>query len=93
MVYYQRTLSISRPMAAKARNEIDTSTYTGRFAERLRMLREKAGLSVEEFSQKSGIPVRSIYNWESGLNNPLIEKFPEIAKTLGVEPRYLLPKK
>ena len=80
-------------MNPRARKEVDISTYTGRFAVRLKTLREKAGLSVEELAEKSGIPKRTLFNWESGRCCPLIEKFPTIAEILGVEPRSLLPKK
>jgi len=77
---------------ARPRKEIDTSTYEGRFAERLKALREKAGLTVEELAERSGIPDKTLYKWESGTNSPNIDRFPELAKTLGVEPRTLLPK-
>jgi len=79
--------------AARHRKEIDTSTYTGRFAERLRMLREKAGLSVDELAEKSGIPKNTLYEWESDNRTPGIDRFPQIAETLGVTVRALLPTK
>lgn len=80
-------------MAAKPKKEVDTSTYTGKFAARLTMLRKKAGLSVEELSEKSGIPKRTLYAWESTENQPLIGQLPQLAEALGIKIRTLLPEK
>lgn len=80
-------------MTPRTRKEIDTSTYTGRFAERLRMLREKKKLSVEELAEKSGIPLKTLYNWESSRRSPSIEAFPSLATALGVSVRILMPEK
>jgi transcriptional regulator with XRE-family HTH domain len=75
-----------------ARIEPDTRFYSGMFAERLRMLRERAGLTVEDMSEESGIPISTIYNWESGRTEPYINAFPVLADVLGVKIRTLLPK-
>ena len=79
--------------AARPRKELDTSTYPGRFAMRLKMLREKAGLSVEELAEKSGIPRRTLFNWESGERSASIEQFPQLAEALKVKIRLLMPEK
>ena len=78
-------------MAARPRKTIDTSTYTGRFAARLKELREKKKLTVEELAEKSGIPVQTLYCWESMSRTPAIDRFPELAKALGVKVRFLMP--
>ena len=78
-------------MAARSRNPIDTSTYSGRFAARLKELREKAGLSVEQLSEKSGIPLKTLYKWESANCAPSIDRFPELAIALKVKVQKLLP--
>ena len=82
-----------------ARKEPDLSSYRGRFAARLKSLRENAGLSVEEAAGlliDAGV-VRSqntIYNWEAALGLPKIVDFPAIAEVYGVKsPRNLLPEK
>ena len=80
-------------MAARPRKKVDSSTYPGRFALRLRMLREKAGLSVEELAEKSGIPRRTLFNWEGGERSPSIEQFPQLAEALRVKIRSLMPEK
>lgn len=75
----------------RSRKEVDTNTYTGRFAARLRTLREDAGLSVDQLAEKSGIPRTSLYNWESATRQPLLDQIPVIAKALGVKIADLLP--
>ncbi len=80
-------------MNARPRKPIDTSTYEGRFAARLKMLREKAGLSVDELAEKSGIPKRTLFNWESMERSPSINQFPQLSAALGVTIRTLMPPK
>jgi transcriptional regulator with XRE-family HTH domain len=78
---------------ARPRKKVDTGTYTGRFAERLKKLREKTKLSVEEFSVKSGIPRTTLHNWEQGIRNPPFDILPQLADALGVKVRILMPEK
>ena len=74
-----------------ARIEPDTTMYSGKFAARLRALREKAGLSVEDLVKATGIPRGTLYNWEAGIRMPPIDTFPILAKALKVKVRTLLP--
>ena len=77
-----------------ARIEIDTSTYSGRFAVRLRELREKAGLSVQEVSMTIGVPERTLYGWEAAYSEPRYDILPVLAALYGVKsPRTLLPER
>jgi len=76
---------------SRARKEVDTSTFVGRFAVRLRSLREKKKMTVEELAEKSGIPSPTLYRWESGTSAPDIETFPNLAKALEIKVRTLLP--
>lgn len=77
----------------------DESSYSGRFAQRLRQLREKAGMSVEEVvaaMQVEGYAVaaRSFYHWEQGRAMPPLKCFPELASALKLKTvRSLLPEK
>lgn len=77
----------------------DQSTYSGRFAARLRALREKAGLSVEGLGAKLGesgysATSKTIYNWESGLREPPLDALPNLATCLGLKTvRAILPEK
>jgi len=74
-----------------ARKEPDTRIYSGRFAARLRMLREKAGLTIEDLVEATGIPRKTLYNWEAGIRMPPVDTFPTLAGALGVKTRTLLP--
>jgi len=74
-----------------ARKEPDTRIYSGRFAARLRMLREKAGLTIEDLVETTGFPQRTLYRWEAGLRVPPVDTYPILAEALGVKVRTLLP--
>jgi len=78
---------------SRQRKEIDTSTYTGKFALRLRELREKRGLSVDELAEKTGLSKRTLFSWEAATYSPSIEQLPTIADSLGVSIAVLMPKK
>ena len=82
---------------APAAKQPDDSTYSGRFAARLRALREKAGFTGEQAAAaitSSGFTVamRTYYGWESGPNQAPLNAFPAIAAAFGVKRiRDLLP--
>jgi len=81
-------------MSPRNRKPVDVSTYEGRFAVRLRTLREKTGMTVEELAQKTGIQRSKLYFWESGthaasLNDDLLS----VANALNVKIRTLIPEK
>ncbi len=80
-----------------AQKPIDDSTYSGRFAARLRELREKAGLTVEQVAEameSNGykMAARSFYHWEQAKRDPPLDAFPALAKALGQSVRNLMPK-
>ena len=80
-------------MSPRQRKEVDTSTYEGRFAVRLRMLREKAGMNVHVLAEKSGVSKTTILNWESGIRKPIVsDTFLRLAAALEVNVRTLMPK-
>jgi transcriptional regulator with XRE-family HTH domain len=83
----------NRKKSMRPRKEVDTSSYTGRFAVRLRMLREKAGYTVEELAEVTGIPKNTLWNWEGAKRSPSIEQLPQVADALGVTVRTLMPVK
>ena len=76
---------------ARPRKEVDTSTYTGRFAVRLKTLREKAGYSVVELAEVSGIPKNTLIRWEAAQNSPPLETLPVLAEALEIRVRTLIP--
>jgi transcriptional regulator with XRE-family HTH domain len=58
--------------------------------ERLRELRERAGLSQAQLAAASGLPIASIRNWEYGRREPLLTAAGQLAAALGVEVGDLL---
>jgi transcriptional regulator with XRE-family HTH domain len=76
----------------RQRKEVDTSTFDGRFAMRLKTLREKAGYTVEQVMYGSEIPIRTLYDWESAKSSPPVKYLPILATIYGVSVRVLLPK-
>ena len=77
---------------SRKRKEVDTSTYSGRFAVRLRMLRDKTGMSADAFAEKHGFNRATWYAWEIGRMTPSFDKLPDIAKAFGLSVRTLIPK-
>ncbi len=67
-------------MMTPARKEPDKKTYSGRFAIRLRTLREKAGLTVEDVATAMGVSATAVYHWESSARVPPLESFPAFAE-------------
>jgi len=77
-----------------ARKEPDTSTYPGRFAVRLRTLREKAELTPGEVADKMGVTLNTIYHWESAHTFPNAEQLLLLSNVLGLKSvGGLFPKK
>ena len=81
------------------KKQVDTSTYMGRIAVRLRMLREGAGLTVDELSAKlvaAGVQAKSraVYAWEQGQNPVHLAALPVLAKLYKLKsPGDVLPPK
>jgi len=79
----------TRPMSRK-RKEIDTTTFSGKFAARLKQLREKKKMSVEELAERTGIPHPTLYRWESGDRCPVNEQIFLVASVLEIKVSRLL---
>ena len=80
----------------RAHKAVDTSTYSGRLAVRIRSLRIEAGLSVEDFAKRITkanyeLSVTMAYKWEQNTHTPHSDAYPAIAKVLGVSVHELLP--
>jgi transcriptional regulator with XRE-family HTH domain len=54
------------------------------FAQRLRQLRDQAGLSEAKLAQASGVSFASIHEYGSGRRKPSFEAVVKIARALGV---------
>ena len=77
-----------------ARKEPDMSTYSGRCAVRLRKLREKAGLTIEDVAVACDCTTRTIYKWESGQTYPVTKMLPQLADLYEFKsPRMILAEK
>ena len=81
-----------RKTVARQRKEPDLTTYSGRFAARIRALRDKTGMSADEFAEKHGFNRTTYYSWEIGYATPSFDKLPELAKAFGISVRTLIPK-
>jgi len=76
------------------RKEPDLSTYAGRCGARLRMLREKKGLTAEQLAEQLGVSYGAIGRWERGEADPPLRLFPKMAEVFGLKsPRFLLAEK
>lgn len=71
------------PMAGRQRSDVDESTYSGRLAVRVRMLREAKGLTVESLADKLGCTVAALYTYEQGTRGIPLDLCPKLAKVLG----------
>jgi transcriptional regulator with XRE-family HTH domain len=77
----------------------DETTYAGRFAARLKTLRENTGLTAQEFGDNlyfegRKIPLNTYYNWESGRYPPPLNALPVLADALKLKSvRSLMPEK
>ena len=79
---------------ARPRKEVDQSTYEGRFAARLKALRVKAGLSVDETAERIGVTPGTIYHWETAHSFPKPGQFSILAEALNLKNvRTLFPEK
>lgn len=54
------------------------------FSQRVRMLRDRAGLTQEAMAEKLGITNRAVGAWESGRARPRLAKMQELADLFGV---------
>jgi transcriptional regulator with XRE-family HTH domain len=61
-----------------------------RFADMLKQAREKAGLSQTALAERTGLPLRSIQNWEQGHRAPRVAVVPRLAQAVGVPVEKLL---
>jgi DNA-binding XRE family transcriptional regulator len=68
----------------------DDSTYSGRVASRLKELRVKAGLTVEEMVERLSqrgvnVAVGTYYHWEAGRRDISLNAVPAIASALSLK--------
>jgi len=57
---------------------------TESFGERLRRLRDAAGLTQMQLAEKAGVPLTTLRNWEHDRREPLVSAAFKLAGALGV---------
>ena len=60
------------------------------FGQHLRKIRKLKYDNIKEFSKTTNIPLKHLYEYESGRTFPPIEKFIEICKALDRTPTYMM---
>ncbi len=60
------------------------------FSEMLKEARERTGLTQDPLAAKTGLPVRSIQNWEQGHRSPRAEIVLLLAKAVGASAEQML---
>jgi transcriptional regulator with XRE-family HTH domain len=89
---------MARSMPAKT--EIDTSSYSGRMAARLRQLREAKGWTVAELQERINTRVpkarriaqQTVHSWDSGRRIINTDYLPALADCFGLSIGGFLPK-
>jgi len=81
-----------------AKKEVDMTTYSGRIAAKMRIVREKKQLDAAKVAKrmtKFGWPITmaAYRHWENGTRKQNVDAIPYIAKALGVKPHDILPEK
>jgi transcriptional regulator with XRE-family HTH domain len=54
------------------------------FGQRLKRLRQAAGLSQAKLARAAGVPHGSLRNWEYDLREPLVSTAAKLARALGI---------
>lgn len=66
------------------------ASRTSRIGGRIRRLRERGGMSLEDLSAKTGIAVPNLSRLEHGKHSPMLATLQKVARALRVAPRALL---
>jgi len=61
------------------------------FGRSLRSIRRQIGLTQEQLAERLAVSPQIVGEWESGRKHPQMERLPQIASALGVEPRDFFP--
>lgn len=80
-----------RDSVGRARSEPDLSTYSGRVAARVRALREKRRMAVDDLADDIGVAVQTMYGYENGKSRIPTDLLPAFAKAFGMSVRAFLP--
>lgn len=81
-----------KPRMGRQRVPIDPKSYSGRIAAQVLKLREAKGVTVAQMADALGVSEKAVYKWEQGARDIPADKYPEIAKVLGVSAEQFFPK-
>ncbi|MBA3313522.1 MAG: helix-turn-helix transcriptional regulator [Planctomycetaceae bacterium] len=80
------------PRPREGRKPEIEGTPTGLFAANLERLMQKAKLEPDEFAKRIGVSTDAVYKYIRGTNTPDLDRWPDIARVLGLKnARNLLP--
>ena len=68
-----------------------TTESSGLFSLKLKVARERSGMSQRELANKIGVRAGAVGNWESGLREPSLATVAKLAIILGIEVSELMP--
>lgn len=83
-------ISEEMPSEEQGDERADNRTERPVFAERLRLTREKAGMTVQECADSLSVSKGALEKWESGAREPNLKTVADIAHRLDVPTDYLL---
>ena len=67
----------------RQRAEVDTATYSGKIAVRIRSLREAKDMTVHQLAEKVGVTWQAMYAYEQNTRTLPPDLYPKVAKALG----------
>lgn len=77
-------------MAAKSKKKATVKKNKSPFGERIRKIREEKGLTREEFSKLTGIPMNTLVGYESRGKDPSGSNLEKIAKAFSKDAEFLI---
>jgi transcriptional regulator with XRE-family HTH domain len=77
-------------MSPRPRKKITADGFKKDFAERLKTLREKKEMTVQQLADVSGVSHATIHRWENGENSPVSEHLFAVAEALETSVSRLL---
>ncbi len=62
---------------------------SGNFGKRIEQLRKARGMTLSDVAERLGVSKPTVWAWEKGKARPIEDRFPALARTLGVEEQEL----
>lgn len=77
-------------MAAKSKNKSTAKTKKSPIGARIRLIREEAAMTREEFSALTGVPVNTLMGYENHGKDPSGTNLAKIAKAMPAKVKFIL---